>query len=341
MADTVTHTLEVAAGSLVYDVTEGSTDGHRPLFLIGHPMGSSGFAALASHFPERTIVRYDPRGCERSRVADADHSPRQNAADVHQLIGLLGGGPVDVFGSSGGAVTGLALVAQHPDDVAILVAHEPPILAVLPDARLVREAFRQVTGDYHEHGFGAGMARFIILTSIEGEFTARHLELPAPGPSQVRASDQGRRRARRRAPLGCLRPGDRLRTRRERRHRGADEGRDRSRGRVTHSSARTRGRRGGEDPGRRAGVVPQPSWRVQRRGWSLRGPAGGIRDRASPRPLDRRSVRKGRTAAAIAPRSSLTDRCAFSVSASEVGHASAAIRVIPLTSRTRCRWLVR
>lgn len=184
MADTVTHTLEVAAGSLVYDVTEGSTDGHRPLFLIGHPMGSSGFAALASHFPKRTIVRYDPRGCERSRVADADHSPRQNAADVHQLIGLLGGGPVDVFGSSGGAVTGLALVAQHPDDVAILVAHEPPILAVLPDARLVREAFRQVTGDYHEHGFGAGMARFIILTSIEGEFTARHLELPAPDPAR-------------------------------------------------------------------------------------------------------------------------------------------------------------
>ena len=34
MADTVTHTLEVAAGSLVYDVTEGSTDGHLSLIHI-------------------------------------------------------------------------------------------------------------------------------------------------------------------------------------------------------------------------------------------------------------------------------------------------------------------
>ncbi len=136
MPETVTHTLDVPGGALVYDVIGPlpPADGQRPLFMIGHPMGSSGFAELASHFPDRTVVSYDPRGCDRSQVADADHSPRQNAEDVHQLIGLVGGGPVDVFGSSGGAVTGLALVTQYPDDVAVLVAHEPPILGVLPDA---------------------------------------------------------------------------------------------------------------------------------------------------------------------------------------------------------------
>jgi hypothetical protein len=31
-----------------------------------------------------------------------------------------------MFASSGGAVTALALVAAHPDDVTTLVAHEPP-----------------------------------------------------------------------------------------------------------------------------------------------------------------------------------------------------------------------
>ncbi|HEY3338206.1 MAG TPA: alpha/beta hydrolase [Propionicimonas sp.] len=185
MAETVTHTLDVPGGVLVYDVTGPlpPADGQRALFMIGHPMGSSGFAELASHFPDRTVVSYDPRGCDRSEVADADHSPRQNAEDVHQLIGLVGGGPVDVFGSSGGAVTGLALVSQYPDDVGVLVAHEPPILGVLPDAANVREAFRTVTEAYHQGGFGAGMAAFIALTSVEGEFTSAHLAQPAPDPA--------------------------------------------------------------------------------------------------------------------------------------------------------------
>jgi pimeloyl-ACP methyl ester carboxylesterase len=182
MAEKVTHTLEVPGGTLVYDVIASPASGQRPLFLIGHPMGSSGFLELASYFPDRTVVSYDPRGCDRSQVVDADHSPWQNAEDVHQLIGLVGA-PADVFGSSGGAVTGLALVSQYPDDVGILVAHEPPILGVLPDGDLVRAAFGEVTEAYHQGGFGAGMASFIALTSIEGEFSAERLGQPAPNPA--------------------------------------------------------------------------------------------------------------------------------------------------------------
>lgn len=177
------HVLEVPGGKLVYDVRRGPDDGGRPLLMIGHPMGASGFAALAAHFPDRTVVTYDPRGIERSEVPDAEHTPTMNAEDVHRVVAAIGGGPVDLFGSSGGAVTGLALVALHPDDVAVLVAHEPPMLEVLPDADLVRAAFRQVSADYHAKGFGAGMARFIMLTSVEGEFTPEFLARPAPDPA--------------------------------------------------------------------------------------------------------------------------------------------------------------
>lgn len=177
------HILEVPGGKLVYDVREAPADGRRPLLMIGHPMGASGFAALAAHFPDRTVVTYDPRGVERSTVADAEHTPTVNAEDVHRVVAAIGGGPVDLFGSSGGAVTGLALLGLYPADVAILVAHEPPVLEVLPDAALVRAAFRQVSADYHAKGFGAGMARFIMLTSVNGEFSPDFLAQPAPDPA--------------------------------------------------------------------------------------------------------------------------------------------------------------
>ena len=92
-------------------------------------MTAEGFATLASFLPDRTLVTYDPRGLGRSARTDGDttNSPQQQAEDLHALIGVLG--PVDLFGSSGGAVTALQLVSTHPDDVRTLVAHEPPILA--------------------------------------------------------------------------------------------------------------------------------------------------------------------------------------------------------------------
>src|SRR3954470_6475240 len=118
---TTTHVLETAGADIAYDVHSPlpTADGRPPLFMIGQPMTASGFGALASHFPDRTVVTYDPRGLGRSTRNDgrADHSPAVQAADVHAIIEALGAGPVEMFGSSGGAVTTLALVAAHPDDV--------------------------------------------------------------------------------------------------------------------------------------------------------------------------------------------------------------------------------
>jgi pimeloyl-ACP methyl ester carboxylesterase len=170
---TSTQTLETPDASLVYDVRGPlpTADGRPPLLLIGHPMDASGFATLASHVPDRTVVTYDPRGLGRSTRHDgrSDRTPEQNADDVHRLIGAIGG-PVDLFGSSGGAVVGLALVAAHPGDVATLVAHEPPLLGLVPDAHRAFAAERDVQAAYHDKGWGHGMAAFIALTSWQGEF---------------------------------------------------------------------------------------------------------------------------------------------------------------------------
>src|SRR5215212_4643985 len=179
---TTMHTLETAEADIAYDV-DGPlppADGRPPLFMIGQPMDASGFRTLASHFPDRTVITYDPRGLGRSTRKDGrvDNAPTVQADDVHALIGALGAGPVEVFASSGGAVTALALVAAHPDDVTTLVAHEPPLIPVLPDAAAAERARAEVRDVYEAEGSGAGMAAFIAMTSWRGQFTDQYFAKP-------------------------------------------------------------------------------------------------------------------------------------------------------------------
>ena len=196
---TETRTLETPDVDLVFEVRRPSTpDAGRPtLVLAGHPMDARGFDSLASHFTDRTVVSYDPRGIGRSPRHDGsgELTPEVHAADLALLVDEIGGAPVDVFASSGGAVNALALVSTYPDDVGTLVAHEPPLLAYLPDSDHAFAAERAVQTAYHEHGFGAGMAAFIALTSWTGEFTDEYLTRPAPDPAQfgLPTQDDGRR----------------------------------------------------------------------------------------------------------------------------------------------------
>jgi pimeloyl-ACP methyl ester carboxylesterase len=196
---TRTHTLDGPQADIAYDVHGPlpTADGRPPLLMIGQPMDASGFGTLASHFPDRTVVTYDPRGLGRSTRKDGrvDHVPTVQADDVHGVIEALGAGPVEMFASSGGAVTALALVAAHPDDVTTLVAHEPPLLAVLPDAEAARRALTGVRDAYLAGGWSAGMATFVTMTSWRGEFTDDYFAQPPPDPARfgMTAKDDGSR----------------------------------------------------------------------------------------------------------------------------------------------------
>ena len=184
---TTTHTLETAEVDIAYDVHGPlpTADGRPPLLMIGQPMEAGGFATLASHFPDRTVVTYDPRGLGRSTRKDGrvDNSPTVQANDVHAVIEALGAGPVEMFASSGGAVAALALVAAHPDDVVTLVAHEPPLIPVLPDAEAADRARAGIRDVYEAKGWGAGMAAFIAMTSWQGEFTDAYFAQPPADPA--------------------------------------------------------------------------------------------------------------------------------------------------------------
>jgi pimeloyl-ACP methyl ester carboxylesterase len=184
---TKTHVLETADVDIVYDVRGllPTADRRPPLFMIGQPMEASGFTTLASYLPDRTVVTYDPRGLGRSVRKDGrvDNVPEVQARDVHAVIDALGVGPVEMFASSGGAVTALALVAAYPGDVTTLVAHEPPIIPVLPDAAATQRARDGFRDAYVAKGRSAGMAAFIAMTSWRGEFTDDFFAQPAPDPA--------------------------------------------------------------------------------------------------------------------------------------------------------------
>jgi pimeloyl-ACP methyl ester carboxylesterase len=184
MTEATTHTLEVPGAVLTYDVRRGGT-GDAPLVLIGSPMGAAGFGTLAGYFADRTVVTYDPRGVERSRRTDgaATTTPEEHADDLSRVIAAVDSGPVDLFASSGGAVNALALVARHPEQVRTLIAHEPPVAALVPDREFALAACRDIHDTYQRSGMGPAMAKFIAIVSHQGPVTAEYLEQPAPDPA--------------------------------------------------------------------------------------------------------------------------------------------------------------
>jgi pimeloyl-ACP methyl ester carboxylesterase len=192
-----THTLAVPGATLTYDVRTSDSSDAPTLFLIGSPMGASGFTTLAGHFGDRTVVTYDPRGVERSERTDTapESTPDQHADDLHRLISTLDAGPVDMFASSGGAVNALALVARHPEQVRTLVAHEPPAARVLPDREHALAACVDIGETYERSGFGPAMAKFIGIVSHQGPITADYIDQPAPDPAMfgLPSDDDGSR----------------------------------------------------------------------------------------------------------------------------------------------------
>lgn len=162
-----THHLDVPGGRVHYEVW-----GSGPLLLVvGQPMTSEPFAPLADQLAEdHTVVTYDPHGLGRSTVDDAalPVTPEVQADDLAAVIGAVGGAPADVVGSSGGAVAVLALATRHPGLVRTVIAHEPPLTELLPDARYARTAVDDIEQAFRTGGSAAAWGGFISLVILEG-----------------------------------------------------------------------------------------------------------------------------------------------------------------------------
>ncbi|MGA8046247.1 MAG: alpha/beta fold hydrolase [Dermatophilaceae bacterium] len=185
MTDMVTGTVDVAGAVLTYDVREPETSSkHLPLFIVGSPMAASGFEDLASYFTDRTVITYDPRGAERSTLATGGTVTGEvHGEDMHAVVEAVGLGPVDAFGSSGGAAFALHWIVTFPGDVRTLVAHEPPLSTILEDAHITARVNEDIVATYQREGYGPALARFIQLIMHTGPLPADYLDRPAPDPA--------------------------------------------------------------------------------------------------------------------------------------------------------------
>jgi pimeloyl-ACP methyl ester carboxylesterase len=189
-AQPTSHHLGVPGGRSYYEVR-----GSGPLLLvIGQPMTSGFFGPLADLLAEdHTVVTYDPHGLGQSTVDDpsATVTPEIQADDLTEILQAVDRGPADVFGSSGGAVTGLALAVRHPDQVRTLIAHEPPVTELLPDAPHVRAVVDDIEDAYRAHGTGAAWGKFVSLVTYDGEVPETGVPPAVWPPEGQQAAGQG------------------------------------------------------------------------------------------------------------------------------------------------------
>jgi pimeloyl-ACP methyl ester carboxylesterase len=180
--------LEVPGARLCYEVL-----GSGPLLLIvGHPAGTEDFAMLAHELAtDHRVVTYDPRGFGRSTIEnpDQDADPKLLAEDAVRVLRAVGGAPAYVFGSSGGAVTGLALVADHPELVRTLLAHEPPVALLLPDSAVARAGVERVYETFTKSGILAAWREFAVFTKMDIPFEPPDA-VPGPPPAEMIATSE-------------------------------------------------------------------------------------------------------------------------------------------------------
>jgi pimeloyl-ACP methyl ester carboxylesterase len=143
------------------------------LLLIAGAGGDAGFfSALAEALSDAfTVINYDRRGNSRStgRI-EAPMKLTDQSDDARALIEGLAGGQALVFGNSGGAIVALDLAARYPNVVRGLIAHEPPVVGILPADDPWHDFFVKMGTRYAEAGAAAAGAEFVATVRGEGTY---------------------------------------------------------------------------------------------------------------------------------------------------------------------------
>ncbi|MGI5481849.1 alpha/beta fold hydrolase [Streptomyces lavendofoliae] len=188
MTARATGSLRVNGATLHYEVR-----GEGPLLLLipGGTGGAASFDGIADDLAaEYTVATYDPRGMSRSVLDDPEAEQRvaEHADDALRMLELLSPGePARVFGSSSGAIVAVHLLAAHPERVARVVAHEPPLVEVLPDAPEHRALLARVQEIFRTQGLMPAIAVFAAGLKKDGDTAEPEAEIKLPPQAAARA----------------------------------------------------------------------------------------------------------------------------------------------------------
>jgi len=183
--------LQVPGASLYYEVR-----GSGPVLLMmpGGPADATTFRQIENDLASRyTVVTYDPRGLSHSKLEGALDDARMVqifADDVHRLLAKLTDGKARVFASSGGAVIALELAVRHPEQLEMVIAHEPPSPSLVPNSAKVRAAMEDVSDTHTKEGLWPAMNKFMVLVGIEGGPPPASEGEPTPEQLQAMAQMQ-------------------------------------------------------------------------------------------------------------------------------------------------------
>jgi DNA-binding transcriptional MerR regulator/pimeloyl-ACP methyl ester carboxylesterase len=185
--------IPLAAGAAVKPAVSGSVasdgcslyyerrgEGPGLLLVVGGGGDCAYYSALADILASSyTVVTYDRRGNSRSPYS-GPMVVSQQSADALAVLGACGLSSATVFGNSGGATIALDLAARYPSAFPVVVAHEPPLPALLPDGAVLRE-FEEIFRVLDTEGWRAAFTRFHKrMDGLSDEQVAFLLNLPGP-----------------------------------------------------------------------------------------------------------------------------------------------------------------
>ncbi|GLW20630.1 alpha/beta hydrolase [Microbispora triticiradicis] len=137
----------------------GEGDADRTTDLVRHLAG------------DHTVITYDRRGLSRSALDDPDRgaSMADHVDDVHRLLAAVTDRPAHMLGCSFGAVIGLHLAVEHPEQLDTLIAHEPVAPGLLPAPERVRHIreLEELQDLYRERGLAEAFGEIAAALGID------------------------------------------------------------------------------------------------------------------------------------------------------------------------------
>jgi len=187
MNTTTSYFLEVPGARLHYEIT-----GKGPWLLLlqggdGDADGTKGIAgSLKEHF---TIISYDRRGLSQSSLTSPSEelTLQVHTDDIHHLLLHLTTEPVYIFGTSIGALLGIDFLVRYPQQVRLLVAHEPPLTQFLDKTAAIKAAEQQeeIENAFQRGSIAEAMQKFVALAGISFKDKEPDAEFPKPTPQRT------------------------------------------------------------------------------------------------------------------------------------------------------------